>query len=64
MAIEGLHVILAGHLAIYVDRGEGRHKVMEWRGGDVSGQLPYSRMKGPPGDVVAEEPSETADGAP
>jgi hypothetical protein len=31
---------------------------MEWHAGDVSGMLPYSRMKGPPGDnrveVVAE----------
>jgi signal transduction histidine kinase len=57
--MEGLHVILSGHLVIYVDRGEGRHKVLEWRGGDVSGKLPYSRMKGSPGDVVAEEPTET-----
>lgn len=56
--IEGFHIILSGHFAIYVDRGEGRHKVLEWRGGDVSGQLPYSRMKGSPGDVFAEEPSE------
>jgi signal transduction histidine kinase len=56
--MEGFHVVLSGHLAIYVDRGEGRHKVLEWRRGDVAGQLPYSRMKGPPGDVIAEEPSE------
>jgi signal transduction histidine kinase len=57
-AVEGLHVLLAGHLAIYVDRGEGRHKVMEWRAGDVSGMLPYSRMKASPGDVIFEERSE------
>ncbi len=57
--IEGLHIILSGHFAIYVDRGEGRHKVLEWRGGEVSGLLPYSRGKGSPGDVLAEEPSET-----
>ena len=56
--VEGLHVILSGHLAIYVDRGEGRHKVMEWRGGDVTGILPYSRMKASPGDVIFEEPTE------
>ena len=56
--IEGFHIILSGHFAIYVDRGEGRHKVMEWRGGDVSGQLPYSRMRASPGDVFAEELSE------
>ncbi|HTT68247.1 MAG TPA: ATP-binding protein [Gemmatimonadales bacterium] len=57
-AVEGVHAILSGHLAIYVDRGEGRHKVMEWRGGDVSGLLPYSRMKASPGDVIFEERSE------
>jgi signal transduction histidine kinase len=55
--IEGLHVIFSGHLAIYVDRGAGRQKVLEWRGGEVTGNLPYSRMKGSPGDVLAEEPS-------
>jgi len=57
-AVEGLHVLLDGHLAIYVDRGAGRHKVMEWRTGDVSGLLPYSRMRASPGDVIFEEPSE------
>lgn len=56
--VEGLHVVLAGHLSIHVDRGAGRRKIMEWHGGDVGGLLPYSRMIAPPGDVVAEEPSE------
>jgi signal transduction histidine kinase len=56
--IEGLHVVFSGHFAIYVDRGEGRHKVLEWRGGDVAGMLPYSRMKASPGDVIAVEPTE------
>jgi signal transduction histidine kinase len=55
---DGFHIIFSGHLAIYVDRGEGRHKALEWRTGDVAGHLPYSRMKTSPGDVVAEEPSE------
>ncbi|HYV51382.1 MAG TPA: ATP-binding protein [Dongiaceae bacterium] len=56
--VEGLHVVLSGHLSISVDRGAGPHKIMEWREGDVTGLLPYSRMTGPPGDSVAEEPSE------
>lgn len=56
--VEGLHVVLAGHLSIYVDRGAGRRKIMEWHSGDVTGFLPYSRLIAPPGDVVAEEPSE------
>jgi len=57
-AIEGLHALLSGHLSIYVDKGEGRHKVMEWLPGDVSGMLPFSRMKASPGDVIFEEQSE------
>ena len=56
--VEGLHVVLSGHLAIHVDRGAGRRKAMEWRGGEVSGKLPYSRLVGTPGEVVAEEPTE------
>src|SRR5262245_1009502 len=56
--VEGLHVVLSGHLSIHVDRGAGRRKIMEWRDGDVTGLMPYSRLVAPPGDVVAEEPSE------
>jgi signal transduction histidine kinase len=54
---EGLQIIVSGHLAIRVDRGQGAKKVMEWHAGDVSGLLPFSRMKGSPGPVVADEPS-------
>ena len=31
---------------------------MEWRAGDVTGMLPYSRMVSPPGDTVAQEACE------
>lgn len=55
-AVEGFYVILQGHIAIFIDRGAGRHKAMEWRAGDVTGLLPYSRMVSPPGDTVAQEP--------
>ena len=51
-------IVLSGHLAIYVSKGAGRRKVMEWRGGDVTGLLPYSRMIHPPGETVIDEPSE------
>src|SRR5207249_12135905 len=54
----GLHVVLGGYLTIHVDGPSGRRKVMEWRGGDVTGLMPYSRLVSPPGDVIAEEPSE------
>jgi signal transduction histidine kinase len=55
--VEGLFVVLTGHIAIHVDRGAGRNKVMEWREGEVTGLLPYSRLLNPPGDSVAQEPS-------
>ena len=52
--VAGLYIILDGHLSIRVDRGTGSRIVMEWHGGDVTGLLPYSRVKSPPGNVVAE----------
>ena len=55
--VEGLFVLLSGHVAIFVDRGAGRHKVMEWQAGDVTGLLPYSRLVSPPGNSVALEPT-------
>ena len=55
--VESLSVVLSGHVAIFVDRGAGRHKIMEWRGGDVSGLLPYTRLVRPPGDSVVQEPT-------
>lgn len=55
-AVEGMYILLDGHIAISVDRGAGRHKVMEWRTGDVTGMLPYSRLVTPPGDTVAQAP--------
>src|SRR5262245_60810421 len=56
--VEGLHIVLDGHLSIHVDRGTGRRKIMEWRSGDVMGLLPYSRLVSPPGDTAAEERTE------
>lgn len=54
---DGMFIVLSGRIAIFVDRGAGLHKVMEWVEGDVTGVLPYSRMGNPPGDTVAQEPS-------
>ena len=56
-----LAIVLSGHVAIYVDRGLGPRKVMEWGAGDVTGLLPYSRMtksKSPGGDPVVVEPGD------
>jgi signal transduction histidine kinase len=56
--MESLVVLLSGHFAIYVDHGAGRHKVMEWGAGDVSGRLPYSRMSKPVGEILVDEAGE------
>jgi signal transduction histidine kinase len=56
--IQELWIILSGHVAVRVDRGVGPKRVIDWRAGDVSGMLPYSRMTGPPGDNYLEEKSE------
>ena len=40
----GLYALLSGRIAIFIDRGAGSHKMMEWRAGDVTGLLPYSRL--------------------
>jgi|SoiMethySBSTD1v2_1073268.scaffolds.fasta_scaffold54434_2 signal transduction histidine kinase len=57
--IEGLFVVLSGRITISVDRGggSGPRMIMEWRGGDVTGVLPYSRAVNPPGDTRAQEPT-------
>ena len=54
----GLWIVLSGQLSIRVDRGAGPRKVMEWRPGDVTGVLPYSRMSGAPGTVRTDVASE------
>ena len=56
--VEGLFVVLSGRITIHLDRGAGRHKVAEWKAGDVTGMLPYSRLVAPPGDTTTEEPTE------
>ena len=56
--VEGMFIVLSGRVAIFVDRGAGRNKVLEWRAGDVAGLLPYSRLVAPPGDSIVQEPAE------
>ena len=50
--------MLSGRFAMFVDRGAGPHKIMEWREGDVMGCFRTPASAGPPGDSVAQEPSE------
>jgi signal transduction histidine kinase len=53
--MDELMVVFDGRFAIYVNRGSGPRKFMEWVGGDVAGAVPYSRMTYPPGDSAVEE---------
>ncbi len=56
--VEGLFIVLSGCISISLDRGSGPQRVMEWRQGEVTGMLPYSRLVSPPADSFAEEPSD------
>jgi CRP-like cAMP-binding protein len=56
--VVALSILLTGRIAIFVDHGAGRNKVMEWRAGEVTGVLPYSRLVHSPGESVAQEPTD------
>jgi signal transduction histidine kinase len=56
--VEGLFVMLSGRISLFIDRGAGPYKLFEWRGGDVGGVLPYSRLVNSPGESFAEEPAD------
>ncbi len=56
--VAGMYVVFSGCVALFVDRGSGPTKMVEWREGQVTGLLPYSRLVSPPGDAIALEPLE------
>jgi signal transduction histidine kinase len=56
--VEALFIILKGRLSHLVDPGGTWRKVMDWREGDVTGQLPYSRLAKAPGNSVIDESAE------
>jgi signal transduction histidine kinase len=56
--VDEMVVLLSGRLSIYFTKGAARHKYTEWRAGDVTGLLPYSRLVHAPGESVVEEPAE------
>jgi signal transduction histidine kinase len=56
---ENLWIILAGQIAVHIDRGAGPKVAnTELRTGSVTGLLPYSRLTRFPGDVHVEEKTE------
>ena len=48
-------IVLAGRFSIRVVRGGISHRIKEWKTGDISGRLPFSRMTKVPGNVTADE---------
>jgi signal transduction histidine kinase len=56
--VEGLYIVLKGRISHLTDQGGSWRKVMDWREGDVTGHLPYSRMTSAPGNSVIDEPTE------
>lgn len=56
--VEGIVVVFSGLMSHMTDQGGTWRKVLDWRGGDVTGQLPYSRMLTAPGNTVVQEPAE------
>jgi signal transduction histidine kinase len=56
--VEWMYLVFSGRLALFIDRGAGPNKLVEWHSGDVAGLLPYSRIAVAPGNSMALEPSE------
>ncbi len=56
--VDGLYILLRGHIAHLTDQSGTWRRVIDWRDGDVTGHLPYSRMTVAPGNSVVEEASE------
>jgi signal transduction histidine kinase len=51
-------IILSGRIVVYFGHGAGRRHAMPSGPGSLTGVLPYSRLKRPQWDVLAEEPTE------
>ena len=58
LSVDQMLIMFTGHLTIYVDRGVGSRRTMEWHAGDIAGLLPYSRAKTAPGMPIMEEASD------
>jgi signal transduction histidine kinase len=56
--VEGMFAVLSGRISTFLERGGASRKLAEWRDGDVTGLLPYSRLTKAPGYTTAQEPSE------
>ena len=57
--VAGMFILLSGRISIHLVRNATRRKIAEWRAGDVTGLLPYSRLVAPPGDTIVEDAVDT-----
>jgi signal transduction histidine kinase len=55
--VDSMYIVLEGHVAVFVDRSAGRHKISDLLAGDVTGLLPYSRLLHSPVDSIALAPT-------
>ncbi len=56
--VDYMFIVLTGGGAVYLDRGLGPRRIMEWKAGDVTGVLPFSRLTTSAGAALFEAPSE------
>ncbi|MFL5495101.1 MAG: ATP-binding protein [Gemmatimonadales bacterium] len=56
--VEALYIIFTGHVAHLLEQGGTWRKAVDWRDGDVTGLLPYSRLVNAPGNSVVQAPTE------
>jgi signal transduction histidine kinase len=56
--VAAMYVMFSGRYALFMDRGAGPQKFLEWSGSEVTGALPYSRLLVAPGNAIAMETGE------
>jgi signal transduction histidine kinase len=56
--VVAMYVMFSGRFALFMDRGAGPQKFLEWSGSEVTGALPYSRLATAPGNAFAMEEGE------
>jgi signal transduction histidine kinase len=56
--VSAMYVMFSGRYALFMDRGAGPQKFLEWSGSEVTGALPYSRLAVAPGNALAMESGE------
>ena len=50
-----MEVMFTGRGAMYIERGAARRRVLEWAAGELTGNMPFSRLRTTIGDPVVEE---------